>query len=177
MQRSGMMKNWYLIGMGVGLVIGIVVVIVSLKCKYKGKEEFDERQLKARGESFMVGFWSMALANTLFALLTFFTGESIFATPEMANLVAVIIGIGAFAASAIEKDAYFSIHEKKKSFFIIGAVISVMTATGVIRFAMEGMLIEDGKLSDRSLMVFVLVLWLAIMATQALHSGKEDSEE
>ncbi|MGN1164663.1 MAG: hypothetical protein ACI4S4_07670 [Candidatus Ornithospirochaeta sp.] len=171
------MKNWYLIGMGVGLIIGVVAVIISVKSKFKGKGDFDERQIAARGESFMVGFWAMALANTLLSISSFFSGRSIFVTPEMGNLVAVIVGIGGFAIAAILKDAYFSLHEKKKPFFIFGAVITVMVGTGTVRFAMEGMLIEDGLLSDRSLMLFVLLLWLVIMAVQALHSRKKDDEE
>ena len=38
-------------------------------------------------------------------------------------------------------------------------------------------MITDGKLSDRSLMAFVFVLWVVIMVVQALHSKREEIEE
>ena len=67
--------------------------------------------------------------------------------------------------------------ENKKQFFIVGIVLSVMMGIGTIRFIMEGMMIADGKLSDRSLMAFVFVLWIVIMVVQALHSKREEIEE
>ena len=56
-------------------------------------------------------------------------------------------------------------------------MLSVMMGIGTIRFIMEGMMITDGKLSDRSLMAFVFVLWVVIMVVQALHSKREEIEE
>ena len=106
-----------------------------------------------------------------------FVGKSLFETPETGNIIAVLIGIVAFAIAAIKNDAYFSLHENKKQFFIVGIVLSVMMGIGTIRFIMEGMMITDGKLSDRSLMAFVFVLWVVIMVVQALHSKREEIEE
>ena len=87
-------------------------------------------------------------------------------TPETGNIIAVLIGIGAYAITAINNDAYFSLHENKKQFLIVGTVLSVMMGIGTIRFIMEGMMITDGRLSDRSLMAFVFVLWVVIMVAK-----------
>ena len=172
------MRNWYNIGMGVGILIGLFVVLFNSKRKKKNKEcQWDERQIAARGQCFMVGFWTLIVASTLIALYGFFVGKSLFETSETGNIIAVLVGIGAFAVTAIIKDAYFSIHENKKHFFIVGTVLSVMMGIGTIRFITEGMMVADGKLSDRSLMVFVFVLWVVIMIVQAIHSKKEEIEE
>ena len=170
------MKNWYLIGVGVGILIGLIMVIVSASQK-KDRIDYDERQMAARGEAYKVGFFAMAVVNSLISIYTFITGRSIFLTPEMGNFVSVILGVGAFAVAAILKDAFLSLHEKRKPFFACGAVIAVMTGAGTVRFAMEGMLLENGRLSDRSLIAFVLLLWLVILGVLAVHSRKEDKED
>ena len=66
----------------------------------------------------MIGFWTLIVASTFVALYGFFVGKSLFETAETGNIIAVLIGIGAFAITAINNDAYFSLHENKKQFFI-----------------------------------------------------------
>lgn len=172
------MKDWYLIGMAVGLLMGLAIVLVNtLKRRKGGTCEWDERQIASRGECFMVGFWTLILASTFLALYSFFLGKSLFETPETGNIIAILFGIGAFAVTAIIKDAYFSLHENKKQFYFVGLALSVMMGIGTIRYAMDGLLITEGKLSDRSLMAFVFVLWLVIMIVQIVHSKKEVDEE
>lgn len=172
------MKNWYLIGVATGIIVGLIAVIISSKGKRKNRKcEWDERQILERGDCLLIGFWTLVFANVLLALVPFFTGNSIFETPEMGNIVAVIFGIGAFATSAILKDAYFSIHENKKQFYIMGIALSLMTGIGSLRYFMEGMMIVDGKISNRSLIFFVFMLWVVLMIVAAVHSKKEESEE
>lgn len=172
------MRNWYNIGMGVGLLICLIVILINSRRMKKNKKcQWDERQIAARGKCFMIGFWTLIVASTFVALYGFFVGKSLFETAETGNIIAVLIGIGAFAITAINNDAYFSLHENKKQFFIVGTVLSVLMGIGTIRFIMEGMMITDGRLSDRSLMAFVFVLWVVIMVVQALHSKREEIEE
>lgn len=176
--KERFMKNWYNIGMGVGLLVGLGVLVVNSKRKKKSGEcEWDERQIAARGECFMIGFWALVLASTFLALYAFFIGKSLFETSETGNIIAVLIGIGAFAVAAIIKDAYFSLKENKRQFFVMGTILSIMMGLGTIRFATEGLLVADGKLCDRSLIAFVFVLWVIIMITQAIHSKREVDEE
>ena len=112
------MRNWYNIGMGVGLLIGLIVILINSRRMKKNKKcQWDERQIAARGKCFMIGFWTLIVASTFIALYGFFVGKSLFETPETGNIIAVLIGIGAFAIAAINNDAYFSLHENKKQFF------------------------------------------------------------
>lgn len=172
------MKNWYLIGLAVGLLVGGVLILVNAMARRKNKEcQWDERQILERGECLAVGFSAIVFSNVLLAVIPFFTLESIFETPEMGNIVSVIIGIGAFAISAILKDAYFSINENKKQFYFTGIALAIMTGIGSVRYIMENMVIVDGKFSDRSLIIFVFLLWVVLMITAVVHSRKKDDEE
>ena len=172
------MKNWYLIGVASGLLVGVVVLFLSaIKKRKNGKMEWDERQVAERGNCLQIGFYTLIICNVFLALIPFVTGESIFETPEMGNILAVIIGIGAFATTAIIKDAYFSIHENKKSFYGIGTALALMCGIGSVRLMMEDMMIVDGKISNRSLILFVFLLWVVLMVTAVIHSRKEDKGE
>ena len=96
------MRNWYNIGMGVGLLIGLIVILINSRRMKKNKKcQWDERQIAARGKCFMIGFWTLIVASTFIALYGFFVGKSLFETPETGNIIAVLIGIGAFAIAAI----------------------------------------------------------------------------
>lgn len=175
---GGIMKNWYLIGFGVGLLIGCII-LGFLKILRKDKKcEWDEMQEKKRGESFMIGFWTMVFFNTLFGIISFIgDGYSFFKTPEMTNIVVAIIGVGAFACVSIFKDAYFQLHQSKKSFYVMGICIIVVMALNTIISISRGRIIEDGKLGDGAIVPLVLILWIVVFLSVVIHSRKKVDEE
>lgn len=166
------MKNWYLLG----LVAGFFVGAIALFCNRK-KNVYDERQIAARGAAHAVGFWAMILSSLVLAFLDFGFGIKLFYDDSMALVVTSTVGIAAVAVTAIIKDAYFSLYEDKRRFFGIGIVCFILLLLCSIRFGMEGMLIEDGRLSSRSFVLFALALWTAIFLTFIIHGRKKGQEE
>ena len=64
------MKNWYLIGLAVGLLVGGVLILFNAMARRKNKEcQWDERQILERGECLAVGF--SAIVFPMFSWLLF----------------------------------------------------------------------------------------------------------
>lgn len=118
---------YYYAGVICGLLVGVLIVAVTYALKKKNHTacEFDERQELMRGKAFQYGFIAMLiylLGYSAFADITGFSwGDNL-----TSGVIAVLVGVGVFAAACIWKDAYFALQEKAKSFILLDLVLMIV---------------------------------------------------
>ena len=171
------MKNWFNIGMGSGLLIGLLFFFFTSREKKNEKViQWDERQIALRGECYRIGFFVVVISSSLIATYSFLFGKSLFETPEVGHMASVIIGVLGFSSSAIMKDAYYSLHENRKKYITTSISLALVFGVTTGKYLVDGSLVVDGKLADRSIVSFVFLLWCILAVLQIVHSKKEDEE-
>lgn len=113
----------------------------------KGSGQYDERQLRARGKGFELGFYTMVLAGVCYYL-----AESTFdrelTVPGVAQLMMVCLGITVMSVYCILKDAFVAVKGSRAATLICMGIVGVWGfCFGFTRFMDEGAL-SEGRLSE-----------------------------
>ena len=164
---------------GIAVALGIFAVNATIKKKRGKPGEFDERQELIRGKAYQHAFFAVMIFSALYGIAVVMVERPLMADGVSA-LIAMFVGIVAFAVESIARDAFFTAKNRPKSYIILYAAVifsQIVNAVGNIR---EGGLIQDGVLTMRVLpiicaAVFAIVL-LAIIV-KAVQKPKEDDDE
>ncbi|MCR5063723.1 MAG: hypothetical protein K6A89_10625 [Treponema sp.] len=164
------------IAWGIGLVTGLLVAafaIVIYKKSRKGKCEYDERQVAARGRAFAGGFVTFVFSELVVFIIEIFTGEPlVIGVPGTLSIIICLLSTLVFLEVSIFSDAYFSPGKPmKKSWWVI------MTLLG-ISFIIKFFLDNDYwyQLINLAAGCFIVIVMLSILVKQ-LISRKADKEE
>ena len=113
-------------GILVGLIIAVVLITVANKNK-KFKTEYDERQLKVRGDAYRYAFYTVVIWEAVLFILAF--GE--FTLPVSAYILhyaGILAGIIVLSGYCIWKDAYWGLNNNRKSYGIILVIAGLLNA-------------------------------------------------
>ncbi|MDE6407660.1 MAG: hypothetical protein K2K48_02715 [Anaeroplasmataceae bacterium] len=135
----------YPLGLCTGLFISILsITLVSLMFRKKQlvKAQFDERQLKSRGDCYCISFFCLLLCLLVDGIL-----RNMLSYDWSNYLVGVftwgMLSIGVFAITAIWKDAYTSGNESKLRLCAFLGVIGLLdTIVGVVEIIRHGLIIN-----------------------------------
>ena len=162
-------------GLAFCVVIGLIFRLRRGKKSDRGKVEYDERQLLARGKAYKAGFFVTLLYCLLFAALS--VTEIPFFQSVTGMLLGVFLGIAVFAVTAIRNDAYLGLNENKRSFLILGCVVAVADLVIGVCNGLDGTLMENGQLTFDCLNLMVGVLFTVIVAALLIHDRQVKKEE
>lgn len=133
---------YYPLGFMCGITtVAIVITIIKIKAKDEPKPEYDERQLKARGECFQIAFFALIIM----LLLDGFIREALdynWSSYLMGVGITGIVTITLFCVMSIMKDAYIAIG---KNLFKFGIIMFVVGGLNILLGIING--IEEGFLS------------------------------
>ena len=172
----------YILGLVCGLAVVAIICLVFRvrRVKHGGAKtvEYDERQMAARGKAYKAGFFTALLYHLIFAALS--VTEIPFFQSVTGMLLGSFLGIGVFAVTAIRHDAYLGLNENKRSFLVLGIVVTAANLVTTVCNALDGTLVEEGKLTFDCLNPMVGILFAVIVIALVLHDrkvGKEEEEE
>ena len=121
-------------GMAVGIVIGLIVaaaLILAANNNRKIKTEYDERQLRVRGDAYRYGYYTVVVCEVI--LLVLAVGEIRLPIPEYAlHFAAIVIGGLVLSGYCIWKDAYWGLNNNRRRYGIILVVCGLLNAIPVI---------------------------------------------
>lgn len=168
---------YYPLGFMCGVTsVAIVFTIIKIKSKDEVKPEYDERQLKARGECFQVTFFALIFMLLFDGFLresldynwsSYLIGVSIF----------MICSITLFCVMAIMKDAYIAIGKNLSRFGILMLLIGIANiALGIINSLKEG-LVANGLVTEYILNLTVGGMCLFIGGASLLKNYLNKKEE
>ena len=174
------MSAAYIAGVAVGVLVGVLLIFVFLKMtKTDGrmKCEYDERQMRARGNGFKYGFFTMLICNLI---LAFAVMEESFLRMDRSVLMilSIMIGVIVYVSYCIWNDAYFSLNENRRKVLIAFVIIGVFNLVLGIGNLYSGDAFTDGVLNFHSVNLFCGILFLMIFAVLlAKHFMKTEEED
>lgn len=158
---SGMSINqtWAL-GFTTGFLI-VIAVIIIVKSRRKNRQEFDERQMIARGKAYKYSFFSLMAYIIICMFLSLF--EVNWAPVFIQFCLAIFIGGTVFTVICIFKDAYMGYNYKRNIYtYAIGcAALGIMYIANFV-FWTHDILFTNGMLNENSLFLFSGIMFLTI---------------
>ncbi len=160
-------------------VIGVILFVIILAVVQREnsmKQNYDERQELLRGRGAKYGLISMLFLNVALYLLESM-GVQLPMSAGIAVILSVFVGGGVYAVYCIRMDAYFALNQRAGAFagflFIIGVINLVIGITA----ALDGRIIQNNQLTDRSLNLFCGIMMIILCGSILLKKVCRDREE
>lgn len=172
------MNEWMAIGLMCGGAVGIVVAVILMrmtKTDGSSKCRFDERQELIRGRGFKYAFFTVIIYEALYA-----GADAAFTEKKVDTITGVVfgimLGVGVYAVYCIWHEGYFALNENPKrvliAFTVIAAANFLIAAANII----DGVMVENGMLTFRSMNLFCGILFLVIGAALFFRKRRNAGE-
>ena len=157
-------------GIAVGLVVAVVLILLANNNR-KFKTQYDERQLKVRGDAYRYAFYTVLVWEAILFVLSF--GEFTYPIPEhVLHFAGIILGILVLSGYSIWKDAYWGLNNNRRRYGIILVVAGLLNALPLIG-ALRG-----GGFPYVNLLCCVMLLFVGIeLLVKHLVDRRSDSGE
>ena len=144
MSTSIMKSAGLAFGIMIGLILAIALILISNNNR-KVRTEYDERQLRVRGDAYRYAFYSVIICEVILLILAF--GEVTLPVPDyVLHFGGILIGYLVLSTYCIWKDAYWGLNNNRRRYGIILVVAGLLNAVPLF-----------GALSRRSTLDFPFV--------------------
>ena len=114
------------IGIFIGLILAVALILIANNNR-KFKTEYDERQLRVRGDAYRYAFYSVIICEVILLILAI--GEFTLPIPEyVLHFGGILIGCLVLSGYCIWKDAYWGLNNNRKRYGIILVVAGLLNA-------------------------------------------------
>ena len=122
-----MMKSAGLtVGILIGLILAFALILISNNNR-KVRTEYDERQIRVRGDAYRYAFYSVIICEVILLILAF--GEFTLPVPEyVLHFGGILIGVLVLCTYCIWKDAYWGLNNNRRRYGIILVVAGLLNA-------------------------------------------------
>ena len=159
-------------GVVIGILIGLIICVFLFKYAnkdHKAKTEYDERQKEIRGRAYRAAFYTAMILEAVMLVLYF--GElPLPFDPYMAHAAVIFISCTVLACYAVWNGAYWGLNNDRRRYYYTLGVTVILNAIPVVMTAVNGGLIEDGKLSPAFINLLVLVMLAVIGIVMAVRN-------
>lgn len=163
------MSNSYVLGIAVGIAFGIMLVaFIFSYLKKKGKDicEYDERQKLAQLKGWKAAFIAAVCFDIINAAVVEARGP--WSGMMVMAICSLYVGIGAYAAVCIVKDAYTPLHRSAGRYILLLLALALVNiAIGALNCQSTG-LIKNGMLTMSWVNFFAAALLIGIDAVYAI---------
>lgn len=165
-------------GVAVGIVIGLIVAIALILIannNRKFKTEYDERQLKVRGDAYRYAFYTVMIWEVILFVLAI--GEFTLPLPDyVLHFAGLMVGIMVLSGYCIWRDAYWGLNNNRKRYGIILVVAGLLNAIPLFGVLNNS---EDEPFPYVNLLVCVmlLVVGVELLLKHLLDKRAEDAED
>ncbi len=152
------------VGVAVGILIGLVIAVLLVRFANKNnkyKTDYDERQIKVRGDAYRYAFYTVVVIEVILFLLKL--GEvSLPVHDSVLHIGSVLIGCIVLCVYSIWKDAYWGINNNRKRYGIVMLVCGLLNLIPVIGAFANGSMVRDGVVTGPVINLMVCVMLLLI---------------
>ena len=114
------------IGILVGLILAVALILIANNNR-KVRTEYDERQLRVRGDAYRYAFYSVIICEVILLILEI--GEVTLPVPYYAlHFGGILIGTLVLSAYCIWKGAYWGLNNNRRRYGIILVVAGLLNA-------------------------------------------------
>lgn len=174
--------NEYALGLMFGILIALLIVTILSVAKRRktGKpDDYDERQQLIRGKAYQHAFILTLCVAALYGALVAIT-ERAYMADGVAALLVTFIGVGAFAAESILRDAFYTAKNRPKTYILLYAACILSQIFGAFDHISAHDLVQDGVLTMNVMPLACVVLFSVILVcliVKAVREPKEDDDE
>lgn len=165
-------------GVTIGIVVGLVVAFALIRLanyNRKAKAEYDERQLRVRGDAYRYAFYTVMYCEVILFILAF--GEISLPVPDyVLHFAGIIIGILVLSGYCIWKDAYWGLNNNRRRYGIILVVAGILNAIPLFRIQPRR---DDFDFPYVNLLVCIMLLIVGIelLLKHLLDKRAESTED
>lgn len=138
------------------------------------RDEYDERQVLARGRAFMWGFFSLMISLMVYGLADMIVEP--WCDTLTGCIICICVSLLVFASICIRQDAFAGIGRNRKRNQTVLLVLTLVNLMFGMMRVIDGELLEDGVLCFRSVSLIVGVTTGIILAVYWLHGVRERGE-
>ena len=152
------------VGVAVGILIGLVIAVLLVRFANKNKKyktEYDERQLRVRGDAYRYAFYTMAVIEVILFILKL-AEVSLPVHDSVLHIASVLIGCIVLCVYSIWKDAYWGINNNRKRYGVVMVVCGLLNLIPVIGAFVEGSMVQDGMITGPVINLMVCIMLLLI---------------
>ena len=161
-------------GIVVGLILAIALILVANNNR-KIKTEYDERQLRVRGDAYRYAFYTVVIWEAILFVLSY--GEVTFPFADyVLHFAGIIFGVLVLSGYCIWKDAYWGLNNNRKRYGIILVVAGLLNAVPVF----GGLTQADGfsfPYVNLLTCIMLLVTGVELLIKQLIDNRAESAEE
>ena len=152
------------VGVAVGILIGLVIAVLLVRFANKNKKyktEYDERQLRVRGDAYRYAFYTMAVIEVILFILKL-AEVSLPVHDSVLHIASVLIGCIVLCVYSIWKDAYWGINNNRKRYGVVMVVCGLLNLIPVVGAFAEGSMVQDGMITGPVINLMVCIMLLLI---------------
>ena len=117
-------------GVAIGILIGLILALALIPIannNRKVRSEYDERQLRVRGDAYRYAYYSMIICEVILLILSI--GEVTLPVPDyVLHFGGILIGCLVLCTYCIWKDAYWGLNNNRRRYGIILVVAGLLNA-------------------------------------------------
>lgn len=164
-------------GVAVGIIIGLIIafaLILIANNNRKVKTQYDERQLRVRGDAYRYAFYTVVIYD----VILFVVEIGGFALPlegYVLHFAGILLGVLVLSGYCIWKDAYWGLNNNRKRYGIILVVAGLLNALPVVMTLVAG---DGDSFPWVNLLttVMLLVVGVELLAKHILEKRAERTE-
>ena len=171
------------VGVAVGILIGLVIAVLLVRFANKNKKyktEYDERQLRVRGDAYRYAFYTMAVIEVILFILNL-AEVSLPVHDSVLHIACVLIGCIVLCVYSIWKDAYWGINNNRKRYGVVMVACGLLNLIPVVGAFAEGSMVQDGMITGPviNLMVCIMLLLIGfeLLLKHILEKRAEQTED
>ena len=174
MNTSIMKSAGLAVGIVVGLVVAVALILISNNNR-KVRTEYDERQLRVRGDAYRYAFYSVIICEVILLVLAY--GEFTLPVPEyVLHFGGILIGCLVLCTHCIWKDAYWGLNNNRRRYGIILVVAGLLNAIPLYG-ALSHRTTLDFPYVNLLTCIMLLVVGVELLLKQFLDRRAENSGE
>ena len=117
-------------GVAIGILIGLILAFALILIANNNRtvrSEYDERQLRVRGDAYRYAYYSMIICEVILLILSI--GEVTLPVPDyVLHFGGILIGCLVLSTYCIWKDAYWGLNNNRRRYGIILVVAGLLNA-------------------------------------------------
>ena len=159
------------IGILVGLILAVALILIANNNR-KFKTEYDERQLRVRGDAYRYAFYSVIICEVILLILAI--GEFTLPIPEyVLHFGGILIGCLVLSGYCIWKDAYWGLNNNLKRYAVVFLATAALNAIPLISSVKSG-----GKLDlmDGPILNLICLVMLGVLGLEFLVKYLKDKD-
>lgn len=140
----------------------------------RGMNDYDERQILARGRAFMWGFFSLMICLMVYGLTDMLMEP--WCDTLTGCIICICVSLLVFASICIRQDAFAGIGQKRKRNLMVLLVLTLANLLFGVTHIIDGDLLRDGVLSFRSVSLIVGATTGIVLVVYYVHGLHERGE-